>query len=338
MSNYRHIEKTAAAWLSRRDRGDWSQDAQAGLDEWLRTATAHRVVFLRLEAAWQHADRLKALKSGATVGQIPPQGAWSDSPGSASTVDDEVTPRTRRRSQWTLGLAASLMLCAVGGVIWYVAAPRGGEFRTVVGGVEGVPLNDGSRVTLNTDSEVRVAETDKERSIELERGEAFFQVAKDPKRPFVVRAGKSRIIAVGTQFSVRREGEAVSVVVLEGWVRVERDGSAATLAPTMLTAGAVARSDGAGVLVQEKPLSEAEATLSWRSGFLTFHETPLGVAVAEFNRYSTRKIVIDDPSVANLKIGGNFRISNADAFIRLLESGLPIRVEQQADRILLRGS
>jgi transmembrane sensor len=241
-----------------------------------------------------------------------------------------------KRRSWPIGIAVGIALAAIGVGLWYVATLRGSDYQTVVGSVQAVPLKDGSDITLNTNSEVRVAVTDTERRVDLTRGEAFFHIAKDPKRPFVVRAGSSRVIAVGTQFSVRRDGDEVSVVVVEGRVRVERaDVSATLVPPTFLAAGGVARSDGAGVLVQAKSLPEAEQMLSWRRGYLVFHETPLKVAIAEFNRYSTHQIMIDDPEVGELKIGGNFRTSNADAFIRLLESGLPIRAEPQDGRIIL---
>ena len=153
-----------------------------------------------------------------------------------------------------------------------------------------------------------------------------------------MRAGHARVIAVGTQFSVRRDGDQVEVVVIEGHVRVERDNQNIGAPPALLAPGDVARSDGSGVLVQQKPLPVAEESLSWRSGFLIFHDTPLKEAVEQFNRYNTRKIVIDDPNVGNLRIGGNFKSTNSEAFVRLIESGLPVRAEHQDGQIILRGN
>jgi len=228
-------------------------------------------------------------------------------------------------------------MCASGAIAWYFYSPHGASYETVIGGMEAIPLSDGSHVTLNSDSEVQVVVTANERGVNLNHGEAFFEVAKDPTRPFIVKAGHERVIAVGTQFSVRREGDQVDVVVIEGQVRVERDNHSSSAPPALLAPGSVARSDGQGVLVQEKPLPEAEAILSWRLGFLVFHETPLKEAVAQFNRYNIRKIIIDDPKVANLKIGGNFKSTNSEAFVRLIESGLPIRAEHQDGQIILRG-
>jgi transmembrane sensor len=334
------IEERASEWLARRDSGKWSAADQADLDDWLRASTAHRVTYLRLEAAWAEAGRLKALGAGLPLDQVPPPGALRENPffksaesGTAVTLGEP--GKTARR--WPYALAASVLLSAGSAIAWHFFTPHNSSYETVVGGLEAIPLSDGSHVTLNSDSEVQVVVTEKERGVELNRGEAFFEVAKDPTRPFIVKAGHARVIAVGTQFSVRREGDQVDVVVIEGHVRVERDNRGAGAPPALLAPVDVARSDGQGVLVQEKPLPEAEAILSWRSGFLVFHDTPLKEAVAQFNRYNTRKIIIDDPKVANLKIGGNFKSTNSEAFVRLIESGLPIRAEHQDGQIILRG-
>jgi transmembrane sensor len=341
MNSRNEIQEAAAAWLVQRDRADWGTTNEVALQEWLGESTAHRVAYLRLQSAWQRADRLKALGAGVPHGQIPSPGVRRGSPwvgenhhsAAPGKVALPMTPRRRR----TWGIAAGLVLGTLGLSGWYLITSRGSDYQTVIGGVEAVPLKDGSNITLNTNSEVRVVVTDTERRVDLARGEAFFHVAKDPKRPFVVHAGRSRVIAVGTQFSVRREGDEVSVVVIEGRVRLEQNPSSSTReAPLLLAAGGVARSDAAGVFVQAKPTPEAEQMLSWRSGYLMFHDTPLSAAVQEFNRYSTRQIVIEDSAIGDLKIGGNFRIANAEAFIRLLESGLPIRVEPHDDQIILR--
>src|ERR1700722_8480582 len=267
MSSNKQIEATAAEWLARRDRGDWNDAGQAALSEWLRTSTAHRVAYLRLEAAWQQAGRLKALGAGVAPNLIPPPGAWAGSPffdvAPPESPPPESTPR-KAPHRWIYGIAASLVLCALGPVVWHFYGPQGASYETAVGGLEAVPLAGGSHIALNSGSEVEVTVTAKERRVELNHGEAFFEVAKDPSRPFVVRAGNARVIAVGTQFSVRRDGEDVEVVVIEGRVRVERDAEFSKGSPpTLLAAGGVARSDGSGVLVEQKPIPEAEEILSW---------------------------------------------------------------------------
>lgn len=200
-------------------------------------------------------------------------------------------------------------------------------------------MADGSRVTLNTDSAVRVAVSDTERRVDLEQGEAFFDVARDPSRPFVVVAGAQRVVVLGTKFSVRRERDEIRVIVSEGRVRVERRGGAGAQIPTAdLTAGSIARSDGEALRVQKTAPSEVERYLSWREGFLVFQETPLADAVAEFNRYNAQKIVIEDAQLAGIPIDGNFRSNNVEAFIRLLENGFPVRIERTGDRVIVRAN
>lgn len=353
MERTNEIEETASEWLIRRESGQWTQTDQAGLEQWLDASTLNRVAFLQLELAWEESARLKALGAGIPGNQPPPPGQWNitpffdshriglDSPGTpdvGTVATATVSPapgtvlrgsphRTRR-----FAIAATILLTVAAALGSYTFQDGNADrYITPVGGLASVPMSDGSKVTLNTDSQIRVALTEVERRVDLKQGEAFFEVAKDPARPFVVEAGKKRVVAVGTKFSVRREGESIEVVVTEGKVRVED----AARGPVFLTPGTIARAADSGVLVQRKTLAEAETHLSWRSGVLMFREQSLADAVAEFNRYNARKIVIADPAVAALKVEGNFRATNVDAFVRLLESGFPVRAAAEEDRIVL---
>jgi transmembrane sensor len=338
MEDSRQIEDIAADWLARRDGDDWSAGDQAELEVWLQAATAHRVALLRLEAAWQQADRLKVLGAGIPAGVVPSAGAWQASPffeRRAATSAVVVDAATRRRPRYR-AMAAVLLLGVAVAAGWFFWSLSGSSYSTEVGGLAAVPMSDGSKVTLNTDSEIRVAVTEIERRVDLRHGEAYFEVAKDPSRPFVVQVGDKRVVAVGTKFSVRRTQDDFRVVVTEGRVRVEASSGLGPGTPAAeLVAGTVGRSDGGGTLIQEKPLAEIEEYLSWRSGYLVFRDMTLGDAVAEFNRYNTHKIVIEDPAVAAIRIGGNFRSTNVDAFVRLLELGFPIRASRENGQIIL---
>jgi transmembrane sensor len=276
---------------------------------------------------------------GSGIVDGPPQMLHSHTTPAKSLFGKRAKPLRLRRRRLTFAAVATLLL-AIGVGAYLALAPNGEVYATPIGGLASVPLADGSQVTLNTDSQIRIALTDTERRVELGHGEAFFEVSKDAARPFVVRAGNKRVIAVGTKFSVRRDGDDIEIVVTEGKVRVEdraaghgsrADGSA----DVFLMPGSIARVDEAGVLVQRKTLPEAEEQLSWRTGVLMFRDQSLGEAAAEFNRYNVRKIVIRDPTIASLKIEGNFRATSVEAFVRLLESGFPVRAEVHADQIVL---
>lgn len=367
--NSAEIEETAAAWLAKRDRDSWSEADEAEFALWLKSSTAHRVAFIRLDAMWREANRLKALGAGVRPGAVPIPGEWRLSPFSHTRLDEppsdceswqlldradvsRVTAATRSprvnrcEPLWrslirSRALAASVTVAMAAGIGGYLLSAGPPAYRTAVGGVEAVALSDGSNVTLNTNSEIRVVVTDTQRRVDLKRGEAFFEVAKDSARPFVVMAGGQRIVAVGTQFSVRRsesDADEVSVVVTEGRVRVgPAAGAAAALPPAEVAAGSIARSGAAGVLIQPRPARPVEDYVSWRSGYLVFHETAMAEVVAEFNRYNTTKLVINDSTVASIHIGGNFRSTNVEAFVRLLEDGFaaPIRVERRGEQIVL---
>lgn len=337
METREQIENAAAAWIFKRDAGEWTASDDAKLEAWLEVSTAHRVVFLRLDTAWREAARLKAVGAGMDRGTVPASQSFYtrhplvDSPSTGSPESAAVGRRHVFRA-----LAASVLLTVAIAAIWDFV-PRRPSYHTDIGGLEGVSMADGSRITLNTDSAVRVAVTETERRVDLEQGEAFFDVAKDPSKPFVVVAGAQRFVVIGTKFSVRRERDEVQVIVSEGRVRMERSGTAGTQIPTAdLTAGSIARSDGEALLIQRKTPSEVGQYLSWRHGFLVFQGTPLADAVAEFNRYNFQKIVIEDARLGEIPIDGNFRSNNVEAFVRLLETGFPVDIERGSGRIVVR--
>jgi transmembrane sensor len=232
-------------------------------------------------------------------------------------------------------MAISLTIVMAVGAAWQFLANNASSYTTQIGAISTVPLSDGSKITLNTNSQIRVELNASERRIELDQGEAYFEVAKDAARPFIVAIADKRVIAVGTKFSVRRENDDIRVLVTEGRVRIERSGSSSRTPETQLTAGSEARTAQAAVLVDQPPPMEVEQLLSWRTGYIVFRDTRLADAVADFNRYTNRKIVIEDPAIANIRIGGNFRSDNADAFLSLIQSGFSIHVEQHSDRIVL---
>lgn len=378
MDTHREIEDRAAEWLARQDGVNWTTEDEANLQAWLEIETSHRVAYLRLKSTWDAAGRLRALRAGTgperyTRSCVPPRHEWRGSPffenklrlderrslepqddsedGSASISGQSAlgnVTNKREASEQRLPLfhrgviaAGILLVVIISGYTlsqWQAADER---YSTPIGGFASVPMADGSKITLNTESEVRVAVTEKERRIDLEQGEAFFDVAKDETRPFVVKAGAKRVVAVGTKFSVRRSDNELLVLVTEGQVRVEEAGplrmdpSTNTQLTTLLNAGDLARSDGVALVVERSQPPKVDALLSWREGYLRFHETSLADAVAEINRYNERKIVIIDPRVSNIKLSGTFRPNQYEAFVRVLEQGFAIRSHSEGTQILL---
>jgi transmembrane sensor len=343
MPTSRQIEAEAAEWLARRDASDWTSSDAKALESWLAASIAHKVAYVRLEAAWKTALRLKALRSAVPAeavagGQLARRTrflARAPRLGRDSQIEAPVARTYSKRRHPILYVVAASVLLGIGCATFWLLLPQGSAYHTAVGGIEAVPLEDGSKVTLNTDTDLRVSLTTSERRVDLKQGEAFFEVAHDPGRPFVVRAGAKRIVAVGTQFSVRRQGEDVWVVVTEGKVRLESGDPAGAAPITLIRAGNMARAQESGVLVSPENPADAESALSWRQGYVVLHDTPITEAAAEFNRYNVRKIVIADPAVGNIRVGGNFRSTNSEAFVRLLANGLPIHIEENDQEIVL---
>jgi transmembrane sensor len=352
MADSRQIEQQAAQWLARRDAGAWAADHQQALDAWLAERTEHRVAFLRLEAAWSEAGRLRALAAGLPAGVMP---ARAPRPASMTAARAELgastgppdlhrvtfAPRRVAAShRWRHGVAAALLFAVVGSMAWggwQLSGRQQASYASAMGQLQTVTLADGSAATLSSDSRLEVRMSRGERHVMLARGEAFFDVARDAGRPFVVEAQGRRVAAVGTRFSVRNDPEALRVVVTEGKVRLESVAGAdgRPQPEALLPAGSVVTAGRNGVLVRSLPLADAERYLEWRGGYLTFADTSLAAAAAEFNRFNERKLELGDHTVAELRVGGNFRWSNTEGFVRLLEQGFPVRAERYPDRIVL---
>lgn len=359
------IESEAGAWLARRLSGRWTEADQAAFDAW-HGDVSNRVAYVRLEAAWQEAGRLRALGAGVPPGVVPPRRSWGDVRFPGGTVADAEPPgraepasaRPRfeahgpgltarvpsgrsealgRRVRWAAAAAGLILLAGLFGVLLN-SRFSGERYSTPIGGLKDVRLADGSRITLNTDTLIRVRLSKSERRIDLDRGEAFFEVAHDTARPFVVYAGHDRVRAVGTKFSVRRDSDDVEVVVTEGRVQLASfdvlSGSGLP-AVTVLPAWTVAKAAKAAVLTHTESPAEAEASLSWRNGYLVFKDATLEEVARTFNRYNTRKILIADPRIAMFRIGGNFRSNNVNAFLTLLKDGFPITVDERGDETVL---
>lgn len=309
------VDERAADWLQRRHFWNWSDEDQAALETWLASSPANRVAYLRLDAAWGRAERLTALRPAA---------------------QEEISSAPRKRNMAGLRIAVVIVVAAAFGVgaALLLSRPRERTYATAVGGHETVTLADGSQVELNTDTALRADVSGDQKTIWLDKGEAYFQVKHDAAHPFVVMAGKQRVTDLGTKFLVRRDAAQFEVAVVEGRVRFDTLDSRAPQ-PAMLIPGDVVVATLASMSVEHKPARELTSELGWRRGVLVFEHTTLADAAAEFNRYNRKKLVIADAAAGRRTIGATFRTNDVELFAHAAQELLGLRVEKRGSEIVI---
>lgn len=221
-------------------------------------------------------------------------------------------------------------LAAAAAVLVLSPALRAPTYATEVGAQQVVRLEDGSVVRLNTDSKVQVRYSQGARRLVLERGQAYFEVAHDETRPFVVEAGDARVSALGTKFDVRREVGQTQVTLVEGRVEVARAGQQNTWA---LRPREQITLDGGEPLPH--PANVAQAT-SWTTGRLSFLDTPLASAVEEVNRYSRTKIVLEAGDIGHVRVNGAFETGDTAAFVSAVTELFDLTAVKSRGAIMLR--
>lgn len=202
-----------------------------------------------------------------------------------------------------------------------------GEFiGTRVGERSSVTLADGSTVILNTDSAMRIAYSDKERRIVLERGQAFFTVAKHRPQPFAVYTAGQRVLATGTAFDVRVDPLQTQIVLVEGEVRVAAVGGKNSLPMVLRPGQKFVAQAGATSVVSSVDIEQA---ISWTSGRVIFRDTPLRDAVKEINRYSDRKLILADPATGAFPVNGVFLTGQPARFARAIVEIHPLSFREE---------
>ncbi|MET3667640.1 FecR domain-containing protein [Caulobacter sp. 1776] len=312
------IDAAAAAWAARADRGPLSDEDQAALEAWAAEDPRRAGAYAKALAVSVHLDRARGLGADFTPAAHP--------------VARAAAKATERRR--LLATGGALAAASVVGAIGYGAMSFKGRITTAKGDIRRAPLADGSAVTLNTDTAIRAAFDGKMRRVDLLRGEALFDVAKDPARPFVVVAGDVRVRAVGTSFTVRAHADGqVGVIVREGVVEVWRGAEGK---PVRLAAERAIQVAAAGALTPATVGAAAvDRAMAWRQGQLDLDGLTLGQAASEFARYSDRRIVIDDPAVAKLKMTGLFSASDPDGFAKAAALSLGLTATPQTDGVRL---
>lgn len=306
------IEAAATRWIWRMDREGRSPELDADLETWLAGDPRRRGAFLKAEAVWTLLDR--------TRGEPLP---------SAPRRRRATTFSATRRALLLSGGALAASMVGVGLFLW-----RPDRYRTGVGEVRRIPLKDGSVAAINTASALEVSLRPSQRTVRLAQGEAWFQVASDAGRPFVVEAGSVRVRAVGTAFSVRRRANGADVLVTEGVVEAWAEGRAQS--PIRLAAGDRAFvDDNAAVRLASAASPEIDRKLEWRFGKIDLAGETLGEAVADFNRYNARKLVIADPGLADERLYGVFYMDDPAAFAAAVQVSLGAAVKVGDSRIVI---
>lgn len=217
---------------------------------------------------------------------------------------------------------------------WFTVgtAPSEVRYETRLGAHQTYALKDGSKLTLNTATLLRARVSHGARTVWLDHGEAYFDIAHDAAHPFVVISGANRITVLGTRFTVRRDTGGTEVVVVDGRVQVE-NGQMPGRSPVVLakhqkvvaTPETMRRSDESDAVIDRQ--------LSWREGKLVFDQVTLAAAAGEFNRYNKKKLVLADAEAAGLTIGGRFDVDNIEDFANLLRRGFGLDVHETNDTI-----
>ena len=198
--------------------------------------------------------------------------------------------------------------------------------ETASGENRDVPLSDGSVVSAGAQSVLWATLTGDSREVTLERGEAFFRVAKDSARPFIVKTGTTTVAAVGTAFNVRRAGERVVVGVSEGRVKVDARVCADVHSHRRISSVGQQLSIDATTGSASIQTVDAIGIAAWREGILQYRDEPLRSVIADLTRYSARDIVIANPQIADLRITGTVFANEVDSWLQSLETALPVRV------------
>lgn len=300
------LNDQAAAWFARLRSGELTPQDRIAFDRWL-DLPHNAVAYARVEATWERAERLQATPLAISA-----------------------RPEPNPAAQWTRRAAVLGVVTLGGAAGWrWFSAPE--VFETALGERKRAMLADGSIVELNTGSRLKVDFTTRRRAVGLLKGEALFQVAKDPARPFIVAAGEAQFRAIGTAFNVRLREHLVEMTVTEGVVQVVGAGANAIASPGrgLTVAAGQAAVVGPGAIA-EMPLDPAalQRRVAWRDGVIELRGETLEQAVAEFNRYRTAKLVVGDPTLAGLRVGGTFGTDEAEKFLGALRSGFNVRTVQ----------
>lgn len=329
------IAAEASVWIARLHGPDRSPEMERECRAWQAASAAHRLAFERCTDVWESVPGVSVVDAFANA--------------TAAKRQDDGAARGKK-------ILATIFVLVVGAAglsvpLWH----EGDEYITKIGEQHVAVLEDGSRMSLNTNTKVLVKIDSLRRSVSVLGGEAYFEVAKDPQRPFVVMAAGSEVEAVGTSFSVRLgtraggEGKALEVALLEGQVTVRPAASAASpgLSPSeavLMQAGdrvrlIPAKGQGSTKIAPQVDRPRVEQLIAWRNNEALFEDVSLPEAVEEMNRYSRIPIVLrGESALAQLRISGLYKTGDNVGFANSVANLYGLVVQKQSGRLELSPS
>lgn len=297
--------RQAASWFATLNQKRVAASDVTAFSQW-RRIPENAEAYARIETMWEAAG---SLKGDADIAAL--------TAGARARADASRKAQSRfSKALIPTGAVAAVAAVVIGVTMW---SARPLSYETGLGERRVVVLADGSKVTLDTESSITVNLSARRRAVELASGQAFFEVEGDPSRPFVVRAGATDVTAVGTRFDVRRAGDGAQVTLVEGKVDVlDRAGSSPrwSLAPGQQI---VTASPTPAV----RSVDVASET-SWTDGRLIFAGDTVEAAVAEVNRYSQTKVLLEAPAIARISVSGTFNTGDVDGFVSALTELYPV--------------
>lgn len=310
------IDNQAFEWVARKFARGLSDAESVEFDAWYAADSRHKGAYARAMAIYNAIN-------------------FATAPQSLAPERYQATEKhtTSRRGFLMYGALAACLAATVG-LASFSALRDDKILTTAKGEFRKVPLQDKSIATINSGTRIEVEFTARQRKINLRKGEAWFEVAKDKSKPFIVEAGDARIRAVGTAFSVRRFANGTEVLVTEGTVEVwSRDQNAQR---RQLRAGerAFLAQEASVISVARQP-SEINRKLAWREGKLILTNQTLNDAVADFNRYSARTIVIVDATLGDKRLFGQYKLDSPELFAKDVSTVLGVPIDITADTIFI---
>ena len=312
----------AAAWRVRLSESGVTSSLE--FEMWLREP-GNRAAWQQVNSAWAMFDSIAHEPEMIAARQA----ALGDAKRASARLS---VPRITRP---LMAIAAALLVAVLAGVGAYGWLNRPDDYKTSAGERRVVTLSDGSRLSLDSGSEVTVEYRKRERLLHLLKGQARFDVAHDKTRPFSVIAGNQRVIATGTAFNIDMAGPQVWVTLIEGHVVVVDETGDTAGRSWELNAGQQLVSRPA-VPPQIVAANTAKVT-AWTIGQIMSDDEPLSSVVERVNRYSSNRILIADPGVAQMRISGVFNAGDAPGFVEIVTHYLPVRaVPEQGGVIALQ--